>query len=74
MRAGVGGKIGRCGGDVDHAGAEQRARENLPDDCLFGERETGEVTGGPPPFAKQDRSRFLDALETAVQKAARARP
>ena len=30
-------------------------------------RETGEITGGPRPFAKQDRSRFLDALETMVQ-------
>lgn len=37
-------------------------------------RETGEITGGPPPFAKQDRSRFLDALETAIRKATRARP
>ncbi len=30
-------------------------------------RETGEITRGPAPFQKQDRSRFLDALETAVQ-------
>lgn len=30
-------------------------------------RETGAVSGGPPPFAKQDRSRFLNALENAVQ-------
>ena len=30
-------------------------------------RETGEITKGPAPFQKQDRSRFLDALETAVQ-------
>ncbi len=41
-------------------------------------RETGEITRGPAPFEKQDRSRFLDALETAVQaikrrKAAAAR-
>ncbi|MGH6621945.1 MAG: YaiI/YqxD family protein [Alphaproteobacteria bacterium] len=34
-------------------------------------RETGEITGGPPPFTKQDRSRFLDALETAIQAAKR---
>ncbi len=30
-------------------------------------RETGEVTGGPAPFSKQDRSRFLQALDTAIQ-------
>ena len=30
-------------------------------------RETGEITSGPAPFRKEDRSRFLDALETAVQ-------
>lgn len=36
-------------------------------------RETGEITGGPPPFTKQDRSRFLDALETAIQAAKRER-
>jgi len=34
-------------------------------------RETGEVSGGGRPFAKQDRSRFLQALETAVQAAKR---
>jgi uncharacterized protein YaiI (UPF0178 family) len=34
-------------------------------------RDTGEITGGPPPFAKQDRSRFLDALEATVQAAKR---
>lgn len=36
-------------------------------------RETAEITGGPPPFTKQDRSRFLDALETAIQAAKRER-
>jgi len=30
-------------------------------------RETGEITKGPAAFQKQDRSRFLDALETALQ-------
>ena len=30
-------------------------------------REIGDVHGGPPAFAKGDRSRFLQALETAVQ-------
>ena len=35
-------------------------------------RDTGEITGGGPrPFSKQDRSRFLNALETTVQAAKR---
>ncbi len=36
-------------------------------DLMAGLRESGEITGGPPPFSKQDRSRFLQALETVVQ-------
>lgn len=35
-------------------------------------RELGTGRGGPPPFAKSDRSRFLSALDTAVQAALRA--
>jgi uncharacterized protein len=34
-------------------------------------RELGVSTGGPPPMTKQDRSRFLSALDTAVQAALR---
>lgn len=30
-------------------------------------RETGEIRGGGRPFTKQDRSRFLQALDTAIQ-------
>ena len=37
-------------------------------------RETGEVTSGGRPFAKADRSRFLQALETAVQAIKRRSP
>ncbi len=29
-------------------------------------RETGEVTGGPPPFTKKDRSRFLQKLDELI--------
>jgi uncharacterized protein YaiI (UPF0178 family) len=36
-------------------------------------RETGELTGGPPGFTKQDRSRFLSALEDTIQSLRRAR-
>jgi hypothetical protein len=34
-------------------------------------RETGEITGGPRPFSKADRSDFLNKLETTVQAALR---
>ena len=34
-------------------------------------RELGMTGGGPAPFAKADRSRFLSALDTAVQAALR---
>ena len=36
-------------------------------------RETGQNTGGPPPLTKQDRSRFLSALDAAVQAALRVK-
>lgn len=41
-------------------------------DLMAGLRESGMVTGGPPPFSKQDRSRFLNALETMLQAIARS--
>ncbi len=34
-------------------------------------RSTGEVTRGPPPFQASDRSRFLSALDEAVNRARR---
>lgn len=41
-------------------------------DLMTGLRDTGQIAGGgPPPFSKRDRSRFLDALETTVQAALR---
>ena len=36
-------------------------------------RETGEITGGPAAFTKQDRSRFLSALEAVIQAIRRGR-
>ena len=36
-------------------------------DLMTSLRERGEITGGPPPFSSQDRSRFLQALEAAIQ-------
>lgn len=35
-------------------------------------RSAGAVTGGPKPFAPQDRSRFLSALDQAIVRLARA--
>jgi uncharacterized protein YaiI (UPF0178 family) len=35
-------------------------------------RAMGEVSGGPPPFARADRSRFLSALDEALVKLRRA--
>lgn len=40
-------------------------------ELMQGLRETGEITGGPRPFAKSDRSAFLNRLETMVQAAKR---
>ncbi len=34
-------------------------------------REIGTMTGGPAPFSKQDRSRFLSVLDTMVHQARR---
>jgi uncharacterized protein YaiI (UPF0178 family) len=35
-------------------------------------RAMGEVSGGPPPFAPRDRSRFLSALDEAIVRSQRA--
>lgn len=40
-------------------------------ELMKGLRETGEITGGPAGFTRQDRSRFLDGLERMVQQAKR---
>jgi hypothetical protein len=36
-------------------------------------RSTGEITGGPRPFQSSDRSRFLQALDEAVNREKRRR-
>jgi uncharacterized protein len=36
-------------------------------DLLSELRGAGEITGGPPPFKKQDRSRFLHQLDEVIQ-------
>ena len=40
-------------------------------ELMQGLRESGEITGGPRPFSKRDRSEFLNALEVVVQSAIR---
>ncbi len=42
-------------------------------ELMQGLRESGEITGGPKPFSKSDRSEFLNRLETTVQAAKRQR-
>jgi len=37
-------------------------------------REAGNITGGPPPFQKKDRSRFLHRLDQMIQRVKRERP
>jgi uncharacterized protein YaiI (UPF0178 family) len=41
-------------------------------DLLSELREAGTITGGPPPFQKRDRSRFLQSLDHIVQTIKRA--
>ncbi|MCP4374987.1 MAG: YaiI/YqxD family protein [bacterium] len=43
-------------------------------DLLAVLRETGEVTGGPPPLKKRDRSRFLQQLDVVIQTIRRKHP
>ena len=43
-------------------------------DLLSELRGAGEITGGPPPLQKRDRSRFLQALDEAIQTIRRKRP
>ena len=40
-------------------------------EIMQGLRDSGEITGGPRPFGKSDRSQFLNRLETTVQAAKR---
>lgn len=42
-------------------------------DLLTDLRGAGEVTGGPPPLTKRDRSRFLQSLDAVIQEIRRRR-
>lgn len=41
-------------------------------DLLSDLRSAGEITGGPPPLKKRDRSRFLQQLDNVIQSIRRA--
>jgi uncharacterized protein YaiI (UPF0178 family) len=43
-------------------------------DLLSELRSAGEITGGPPPLEKRDRSRFLQQLDEVIQSIRRKRP
>ena len=43
-------------------------------DLLSELRDAGEITGGPPPLKKQDRSRFLQELDNVIQSVRRQHP
>jgi len=43
-------------------------------DLLSGLRDAGEITGGPPPLKKSDRSRFLEQLDNMIQSIRRQHP
>jgi uncharacterized protein YaiI (UPF0178 family) len=43
-------------------------------DLLAGIRGAGEITGGPPPITKRDRSRFLQQLDEVIQAIRREHP
>jgi len=42
-------------------------------DLMTDLRSTGEVTGGPRPFSRQDRSAFLSALDQTIRRLQRAK-
>jgi uncharacterized protein YaiI (UPF0178 family) len=43
-------------------------------DLLLALRGAGEITGGPPPLKKRDRSRFLQQLDEVIQTIRRKHP
>ena len=53
---------------------ESNVQENLSlRDLAQGLRDSGELTGGPPPFGKADRQRFVNALDRSLTALLRRR-
>ena len=63
------GSVGKGIPVVDNIGDAMATRELLSD-----LRDLGTVTGGPPPFSKRDRSRFLQRLDEMIQSVRRRTP
>lgn len=55
--------------DEDNIGQAVATRELMAD-----LREAGELTGGPPPLTRRDRSRFLQRLDEVIQAVRRSPP
>lgn len=53
----------------NNIGQAVASRDLLSELCL-----AGEITGGPPPLKKRDRSRFLQKLDDVIQSIRRGRP
>jgi uncharacterized protein YaiI (UPF0178 family) len=54
---------------------EENIGDALADrDLLSDLREVGEISGGPPPLKKKDRSRFLQKLDETIQRIRRDAP
>lgn len=64
---GAGARVVRPNGEpITEAGVGQALATR---DLMTQLREAGTVSGGPAPFTKRDRSRFLDTLETTIRAA-----
>ena len=68
-------KVGaRVIGPIGKAFTEENIGEVLATrDLLADLRGAGEITGGPPPLEKRDRSRFLQSLDNVIQAIRRRR-
>ncbi len=55
--------------DEDNIGQAVATRELMAD-----LRESGEITGGPPPLTQRDRSQFLQQLDNVIQSIRRKYP
>ncbi|MCP4679388.1 MAG: YaiI/YqxD family protein [Deltaproteobacteria bacterium] len=55
-------------GNTGHPFTEDNIGDAMATRDLMSElREIGNITGGPPPFSKRDRSRFLQKLDEMIQ-------